>query len=141
MLPETLKTKVLDNFVPTDGPVRVVVATTALGTGVNIPNVERVCHFGIPDTIEGYIQEIGWARQDGRKTYGILYLKSYHLAHCDDSMKAFTDNPETKCSREMVVKHAKVSPLHDCCDVCTEKCDCSPILLQRRSLHGPTYYN
>ena len=27
---EALKTKVLDNFVPMDGPVRVVVATTAL---------------------------------------------------------------------------------------------------------------
>lgn len=52
MLPETLKTKALDNFVPTDGPVRVVVATKALGMGVNIPNVERVCPFGIPDTIE-----------------------------------------------------------------------------------------
>ena len=49
---EALKTKVLDNFVPMDGPVRVVVATTALGMGVNIPNVERVCHFGIPDTVE-----------------------------------------------------------------------------------------
>lgn len=22
-------------------------------------------------------------------------------------------------------KHARVSPLHDCCDACTEKCDCS----------------
>ena len=126
MLPETLKTKALDNFVPTDGPVRVVVATKALGMGVNIPNVERVCPFGIPDTIEKNIQEIGRAGRDGRKIYGILYLKSYHLAHCDDSMKAFTNNPETKCRHEMVAKHEKVSPLHDCCDVCTEKCDFSP---------------
>ena len=128
--PEALKTKVLDNFVPMDGPVRVVVATTALGMGVNIPNVERVCHFGIPDTVEEYVQEIGRAGRDGRKSHGILYFKSYHLAHCDDSMKAFIRNPESKCRREMVAmhfktKHAKVSPLHDCCDVCTEKCDCS----------------
>ena len=72
MLPETLRTKALDNFVPTDGPVRVVVATTALGMGVNIPNVERVYHFGIPDTIEEYIQEIRRAGRDGRKIYGIL---------------------------------------------------------------------
>ena len=48
--PDALKTKVLDNFVPMDGLLRVVVATTALGMGVNIPDVERVCHFGIPDT-------------------------------------------------------------------------------------------
>ena len=78
MSPETLKTKALDNFVPTDGPVRVVVATTALGMGVNIPNVERVCHFGIPDAIEEHTQEIGQAGRDGRKSYSILYLKSYH---------------------------------------------------------------
>lgn len=88
--PEALKTKVLDNFVPPDGPVRVVVATTALGMGVNIPDVERACHFGIPDTIEEYVQEIRPAGRDGRKSYGILYFKSYHLAHCDDSMKACT---------------------------------------------------
>ena len=128
--PEALKTKVLDNFVPMDGPLRVVVATTALGMGVNIPNVERVCHFGIPDTIEEYVQEIGRAGRDRRKSYNILYFKSYHLAHCDDSMKAFIKNPENKCRRAMVamhfkMKHAKVFPLHDCCDVCTEKCDCS----------------
>ena len=86
--PEALKTKVLDNFVPMDGPVRVVVATKALGMGVNIPNMERVCHFGIPDTMEEYVQEIGRAGRDGRKSHGILYFKSYHLAHCDDSMKA-----------------------------------------------------
>ena len=96
--PEALKTKVLDNFVPPDGPVRVVVATTALGMGVNIPDVERVCHFGIPDTIEEYVQEIGRAGRDGRKSYGILYFKSYHLAHCDDSMKACT-------TRKLAGKH------------------------------------
>ena len=99
--PEALKTKVLDNFVPMDGLVRVVVATTALGMGVNIPNVERVCHFGIPDTVEENVQEIGRAGRDGRKSHGILYFKSYHLAHCDDSMKAFIKNPETKCRREI----------------------------------------
>ena len=53
--PEALKTKVLDNFVPMDGPVRVVVATIAQGMGVNIPNVEGVCPLGIPDTVEEYV--------------------------------------------------------------------------------------
>ena len=113
-----------------DGPLRVVFATTALGMEVNIPNVERVCHFCIPDTIEEYVQVIGQAGRDGRKSYSISYFKSYNLAHCDDSMKAFIKNPEIKCRGEMVAmhfktKHAIVSPLHDCCDVCTEKCDCS----------------
>ena len=72
--PEALKTKVLHNFAPMDGPLRVVVATTALGMEVNIPNVERVCHFCIPDTIEEYVQVIGQAGRDGRKGYSILYF-------------------------------------------------------------------
>ena len=42
--PEVLKTKVLDNFVPMDGPVRVVAATTALGMEGKYPK----CGKGMP---------------------------------------------------------------------------------------------
>ena len=72
--PEAVKTKVLDTFVPMDGPVRVVVATTALGMGVNIPNVERVCHFGIPDSIEEYVQEIRRGGQDEMGGKATVYI-------------------------------------------------------------------
>ena len=54
--------------------------------------MERVCHFAIPDAVEEYVEEIGRAGRDGRKSYGILYFRSYHLAHCDDSMKPFIKN-------------------------------------------------
>jgi ATP-dependent DNA helicase RecQ len=42
-----------------DGEVRLVVATTALGMGVNIPDNYRVIHYGIPEDMESYVQGVG----------------------------------------------------------------------------------
>jgi superfamily II DNA helicase RecQ len=44
-----------------------VIGTSALGMGINIPDVGRICHFGVPSELEQYVQEIGRAGRDGRK--------------------------------------------------------------------------
>ena len=118
-----------------------MVATTALGMEVNIPNVERMCHFCIPDTTEEYVQVIGQAGRDGRKSYSISYFKSYNLLHCDDSMKAFIKNPEIKCRGEIVAmhfktKHAIVSPLHDWCDCSLSSCKEGPYMTQTAATYS-----
>ena len=46
--PQTIQEKVLDPLGEKDGLVRIVFATNALGMGVNIPNIRRVVHYGIP---------------------------------------------------------------------------------------------
>lgn len=127
--PDGVKHKILENFSPEDGHVRVVIATTALGMGVNIPNIECVCHYGIPDSIEDYVQEIGRAGRDGRSVHGIIYYKSYHLAHCEEAMRMFVKNTDKKCRREIISKHfksksTKCNVLQECCDICSEECAC-----------------
>lgn len=47
------------------GSVRVVVATSAFGMGVDHGSIRAVCHLGMPGSLEAYVQESGRAGRDG----------------------------------------------------------------------------
>src|SRR5436190_5698744 len=42
------KILISDTFHHADSPIRILVATDAVGLGVNLPNVERVVQYGLP---------------------------------------------------------------------------------------------
>jgi ATP-dependent DNA helicase RecQ len=59
--------------------VRFVVATIALGMGLDAPSIRKVIHFKSPTSIEKYLQETGRAGRDGQPAEVILYYNRTDL--------------------------------------------------------------
>ena len=132
--PDNIKELVLSSLLEVDGKCHVVIATSALGMGVNIPDVRSIIHYAPPppppSNVEEYIQEVGRGGRDGKRCDATLYFKPIHLSHCDDHMRKYVKNPEQVCRRVMLMTYFKEkinSPdlKRECCDVCQKSCQCT----------------
>ena len=82
------KNQVLSTFSTIDSSLRLVIAT---GLGIDIPNIHRVIHRGLPSSIEEYVLEAGRAGHDGHISHAILY--DGHVGKSSDKhMKEYQEN-------------------------------------------------
>jgi ATP-dependent DNA helicase RecQ len=61
------------------GDVRVVVATTAFGMGVDKPDVRFVLHGDVAESLDAYYQEIGRGGRDGEPAEAVLFYRPEDL--------------------------------------------------------------
>ena len=54
------------------GKKRIMVATTAFGMGVDVPDIRLVLHFNLPLNVIDYYQQIGRAGRDGNPAHAVL---------------------------------------------------------------------
>ena len=54
-----MKTKVIASFCASNALLRLIIATTAFGMGIDCPDIRVVVHWGAPAELESYVQESG----------------------------------------------------------------------------------
>ena len=80
--PNSNKENILQSFQMEDGCIRVLVATIALGMGVDCKKVNRTIHFGPAKNVEAFMQESGRAGRDGTQS------TAYMLVECEGGFQA-----------------------------------------------------
>jgi len=101
--------------------VRVIVATSAFGMGIDKPDVRRVLHWGPPPTLEAYYQEAGRAGRDGNASACLILWRQQDLAWGDlaPDMRRYVET--RRCRRRMLLEYFG-ERLGECsgCDVCND---------------------
>ena len=85
------KDQVLQSFSEIDGVLRLVIATTAFGMGIDCPNIRRILHWGMPNNLEEYVQETGRSGRDGEHSTAILY-EGAPGKHASTQVKQYVSN-------------------------------------------------
>ena len=134
--PREQKQGVLSAFV--DGRIKLVVCTSAFGTGVDVPNVAVIIHYTLPPSITVYLQNVGRGGRNGTRYDCYLYF-SYKLVH-ECAMVWFTSSfgdilkrrwcdyiEMVEYAMSMVCRRSKLLPYFDesythatcgTCDIC-----------------------
>lgn len=111
---------------------RLIVATNALGLGINVPDVRLVIHVGLPYEIRAFAQESGRLGRDGKRGQSVVICGKV------DGQKSFTQAQQSKRDAEMVEyargtrcrrfildkamdgveRESGCKPIEEMCDVC-----------------------
>ena len=122
-----MREMVLAEFCKTETILRLVIATSAFGLGVDCPDITRIINWGAPNTIEELVQQTGRAGRDGREADAILYCrKGRFTSKCIDEY----GKNEVMCRRLLLLsKFMFCNNTHPtkacrCCDLCEKLCNC-----------------
>ena len=127
----SIQENVLSSLNDPNGKVRIIIATTALGMGVDIKGLHRIINYGPPADIESYMQELGRAGRDGKQSEALLMFHGRQLRHCTPEILEYLKSSSCRRSKLLelfdkgtVCSHNFPNEKHLCCDICQLVCTC-----------------
>ena len=96
------KAGILERFIA--GNQRVIVATSAIGIGLDIPDIRSIIHLGIPRSLRDYAQESGRAGRDGKPSEAIIVVPQL----MDQIPPWFDSQPSSLLDQERVRRYMQV---------------------------------
>ncbi len=122
-----MREQVLTSFTTPGSSLRLLIATTAFGMGVDCREIRAIVHWGAPSDIEQYVQETGRTGRDGLQAEAVLHQGKVSK-HISQGMKDYVDN-ESKCRRKLLLKDFLLYSDEcvvkcKCCDICSSTCTC-----------------
>ena len=122
----SVKKKLLNQFTSSSA-LRLIIATSSFGMGIDCPDVRQVIYWGVPDDAEMYIQESERAGQDGKPASAMIMKNAHNQRFTSKEMKdsclnnclcrkfiLFCDFPRCQLQSQVCM----------CCDVCARTCKC-----------------
>lgn len=138
--PEYERERIVKELVAGSSKLRLLFVTVAFGIGVDVNNIRRVIHIGVPHSIEEFYQEAGRCGRDGLPASSIVYFNSYDIStsrHISHHMEEFVTS--NMCKREKILSYfghtvpVRTPPHHLCCDFHEQRCCCDDCLLSSAS--------
>lgn len=112
----------------------------AFGIGIDVPNIRRVIHVGVPHTIEEFFQEAGRCGRDGLPASSTVYYNNRDISSSHTISQDMIDYVSLDaCKREKILHYFGYSlsslnqPAHMCCDNHAKTCNCDECLLAATS--------
>ena len=120
--------EILSMFCEENGPVYIIIASSAFGMGVDCSNIREIIHWGPPTTLESYIQETRRAGCDGCPAIGTRLLYGHASKYVTKDMKLYGLN-STICHKQFLYNNSTTEDtdkgsLCSCCDICSSRCEC-----------------
>ena len=124
-----LKEKVINSFCSINSKLRLLIATTAFGLGIDCPDIRRVYHWGPPNDLDSNVQESGLAGRDHQQSDAVLLFGKVQ-PHTSIKMRVYAETAQ--CRRVTLFRDfllgedvQSVTTGCRCCDICQVQCQCN----------------
>ncbi|XP_076079993.1 ATP-dependent helicase wrn-1-like [Mytilus galloprovincialis] len=131
---DQIKSLILSDLQKSNHDLKIVIATSALGMGVDIVNIKTVLFYGPPRSIVDLVQEVGRVGRDGSDSVTFILYNHNHMKFLDVEVKDLVKLNDG-CRRQNLLRNfisekevsevaKKESDRHSCCDLCEKVCKC-----------------